>query len=359
MRFAWLEQREESLLQRLALLPLELPAAVWAASASLHREIHRRGWLRPRRLSCAVVSVGGLTAGGSGKTPLAAFVAQALRARGHRVVIASRGYGRLRSEPVVVVSDGRHVQSSPQLAGDEPLLLAAHAPDVPVLVARDRGVAGLRAIAVFGAEVLVLDDGFQHHRLARDVEIVALDAGIGLGNGRVLPRGPLREPRRALRLADAIAVIDGPLPEQEEALVQRLAPRAFRIEACRRPLGLRPLAGGPLAPAASLAGLRVGLLAGIARPASLRRSVEALGAQVVAERFFGDHHAWRPGDVADLDPSVPIWVTTEKDAVKLVAAWTGGRDVRVLAIELAVQRAGEVVAWLEQRLRNAPGARQR
>lgn len=359
MRAAWLEQREESIAQRMALLPLEPIAWGWSAAATLHRMAYRHGWRRARRLSCAVVSVGGLTAGGSGKTPLAAFVARSLRARGHRVVLASRGYGRRSREAVVVVSDGRQVHSTPALAGDEPLLLAAHAPDVPVLVARDRGLAGLRAIATFGADVLVLDDGFQHHRLERDVDLVALDAGVGLGNLRVLPRGPLREPRSVLRFADAIAVVDGPLPEREEALVRNLAPDAFRLAVCRRASGWRKLSGGTLAPAQQLAGLRVGLLAGIARPASLRRSVEALGAIVVAERFFGDHHAWRPRDVARLDPTVPVWITTEKDAVKLVASWTRGVDVRVLASELVAEDPGRFASWLEQRLRAARRLRHR
>jgi len=354
MRFPWLEKREESVAQRVALLPLELPALVYGAGAALNRGLYRRGWLRPRRLSCRVVSVGGIAAGGSGKTPLAAWVARELRKRGHRVALLSRGYGRKRREPVVIVSDGKHLHSSPELAGDEPFLLASHAPDVPVLVASDRGLAGLRAIAAFGAEVLVLDDGFQHHRLARDVEIVALDGGLGLGNGRTLPRGPLREPMGSLRRAEAIAVIDGPLTAAEDSRVQRLSPSAYRLQAARRPVGLRSLGGGPLAPPSSLAGLRVGLLAGIARPASLRRSVEALGARVVAERFFRDHHAWRPRDVRDLEPGVSTWITTEKDAVKMVAAWAGGADVRVLSIELEVEAADAFAEWLEQRLRGAP-----
>lgn len=359
MRLPWLDRRDESLAQRLALLPLVPAAWGWAAAARLHREAHRRGWLHTRRLSCAVVSVGGLTAGGSGKTPLAALVARVLRARGHRVVLASRGYGRRASEPVVVVSDGRQIRSTPELAGDEPFLLAAHAPDVPVLVARDRGVAGLRAIAAFGADVLVLDDGFQHHRLERDVDVVAIDAGIGLGNGRVLPRGPLREPRATLRFADAITVIDGPLPQAEEALLRRLAPHAVRFAARRRAVGWRPLAGGPVAAAETLAGMGVGLLAGIARPASLRRSVEALGAKVIAERSFGDHHTWRPRDVADLDPAVPVWVTTEKDAVKLVAGWTRGADVRILASEVDVEGRDAFASWIEQRLRSTRRTRHR
>jgi tetraacyldisaccharide 4'-kinase len=356
MRFPWLEKREESVALRVALLPLELAALVYGAGAAVHRGLYRRGWRRARRLPCRVVSVGGIVAGGSGKTPLAAWVALTLRQRGHRVALLSRGYGRRRDEPVVIVSDGKHLHSTPELAGDEPFLLASHVPDVPVLVADDRGVAGLRAIAAFGAEVVVLDDGFQHHRLARDVEIVAIDGGLGLGNGRVLPRGPLREPRGALRRADAVVVIDGPLPAAEEAHLQRLTPGAERLVARRRPVGWRPLGGGALAPATDLAGLRVGLLAGIARPASLRRSVEALGARVVAERFFRDHHAWRSQDVRDLEPGVSTWITTEKDAVKMVAAWTGGADVRVLSIELEVETADAFANWLEQRLRGAPRA---
>lgn len=357
MRLPWLEQRDESWGARLALLPLVPPAVLYAAGAALHRRCYQRGWRVRRALACRVVSVGGLAVGGSGKTPLAAWVAQALRARGHRVVLASRGYGRQAGEPVVVVSDGRRLRSTPQLAGDEPFVLAAHAPDVPVLVARDRGLAGLRAVSAFGAEVLVLDDGFQHHRLARDVEVVALDGGLGLGNRWTLPRGPLREPRSALRLADAVAVVDGPLPEDEEALIQKLAPHAKRLSARRRPLGWRPLGGGPLAPASSLAGLRVGLLAAIARPASLRSTVEALGARVVAGRFFRDHHAWRPQDVRALEPGVSTWITTEKDAVKLVAGWAGAADIRVLVIELEVAAEEAWLDWLEERLRRRPAAR--
>lgn len=355
MRWPWTERRSEGFFSRLLLLPLVVPSWFWAAGAALHRALYRKEWIRRRRLSCAVVSVGGLAVGGSGKTPLAALVARMLRARGHRVVIASRGYGR-RGTGTIVVSDGRHVRSTPHLAGDEPMLLAAHAPDVPVIVARDRGLAGLRAVSVFGAEVVVLDDGFQHHRLARDVDIVALDGATGLGDGWVLPRGPLREPRSALREADVVVVVDGPLEESEEGQIGRSCPHAVRVEGRRMPIGWRPLAGGPLRPVAELSGLRVGLLAGIARPSSLRRSVESLGARVVAERLFADHHRWSPRDVRDLDPVAEAWITTEKDAVKLVAGWAGDADVRVLVIEIAIEREAQLASWLEQRLR---GVRQR
>lgn len=359
----FLDVRNEGPLRRLLLLPLALIALFYAGGAALHRLAYERGFVRRRRLPCRVVSVGGITAGGSGKTPLAAFVAGALRSRGHRAALASRGYGRAGRDRVVVVSDGHHVTSAPEQSGDEPFLMAALAPGVPVLVARDRGVAGLRAISAFGADVLVLDDGFQHHRLARDVEILGIDGRQGLGNGHVLPRGPLRESPSALSRADGIVVIDGPLAPADDAAIARIAPEARRFAAQRVPSGWRPLGGGPLQPVASLCGLRVGLLAGIARPESFRRTVEALGARVVAERFFGDHHRFRPKDVVDFPPGVSTWLTTEKDAVKIVAAWAGGIDLRVLAIALELDDAEAFASWLDHRLRRrspsraSPGAR--
>ena len=235
----WFAIRQESPARRAALLPLDALSLVYGAGARLHRELYARGWRRPARLSCRVVSVGNLVVGGSGKTPLAAWIAAELRRRGHRVVLASRGFGRRGREAVEVVSDGRHVLSTAERAGDEPLLLAAHAPGVPVLVGRDRAVVGLRAVSAFGCQVLVLDDGFQHHRLARDLDLVACDGGSGLGNGRLLPRGPLREPLSALARAHGIAVVDGPLPPEDEAAIASAAPSARRFRARRVPAAAR------------------------------------------------------------------------------------------------------------------------
>jgi tetraacyldisaccharide 4'-kinase len=351
MRAAWIEARHETALRRAALLPLDALALVYGAGARLHRTAYARGWLRRSELACRVVSVGNLVVGGSGKTPTAAWIARELHRRGHRVAIASRGYGRRGRERVLVVSDGRHARTRAELAGDEPWLLAAHAPGVPVLVGRDRAVVGLRAISAFDTEVLVLDDGFHHHRLARDVEVVVFDGAAGFGNRRVLPRGPLREPAGCLRLADAVGVVDGPLPPEDDALLARLAPAAFRFAARREPTSLRPLAGGPGTPAASLAGRTVGLLAGIARPASLRRSLEALGARVAAERVFPDHHRYRRSDLAGLAREAPLWVTTEKDAIKIPPALVGDAELLVLRIELAVAEPIRLLEWLEVRMR--------
>jgi tetraacyldisaccharide 4'-kinase len=243
------------------------------------------------------------------------------------------------------------VSSSAEAAGDEPILLAAHAPGVPVLVGADRGVVGMRAVSAFGAQILVLDDGFHHHRLARDLDLLCFDGISGLGNRRVIPRGPLREFARAVRLADALAVIDGPLHEADEALLERFAPATRRFEAKRLPVGVRRLAGGDCGPPQSLEGLEVGLLSGIAQPDSFRRTVESLGARVIRERRFHDHHRYRERDLRALERDAPVWLTTEKDVVKIPPSWVGGADVRVVSIELVVEDPDRLCEWFEDRLR--------
>jgi tetraacyldisaccharide 4'-kinase len=351
MRARWLEARAETRVRRAALLPLSVVAGVYGGLASAHRGLYAHGILQRRRFAGHVVSVGNLLVGGTGKTPVAAWIAAELHRRGRKVVLASRGSGGRGRALVDVVSDGRFVRGRAEIVGDEPMLLAAKAAGVPVLVGRDRGVVALRALSAFGAEVLVLDDGFQHHRLARDLELVTFDGSLGFGNRRLLPRGPLRESLSVLRHADAIGVVDGPLPEEDVALLDRLAPLALRFAAERVPTRLRRLDGrGETAPL-DLAGREVGMLAGIARPGSLRGTLEGLGARVVAERVFRDHHRYGERDVRSLAGEAPLWVTTEKDAVKITPSWVGSADVRVLEIRMAVKDPGPLVDWIEGRLR--------
>jgi len=293
MLASWLTSRDDASPLGLVLLPLLPVSWLYGAGAWLHRALYRAGALRRSHFPGRVVSVGNLVVGGTAKTPLSAWVAAALRSRGHRVVIASRGYGGSGRDSVVVVSDGRYVHSRAEIVGDEAMVLAAHAPGVPVLVGRDRALVGWRALSLFGADVLVLDDGFQHHRLYRDVDLVGFDSSLGLGNRHVLPRGPLREPTHALRFAHAIGSVDGPLPPADAALIRRIAPRARPFEVRRVPTGVRPLRGGEWEPPEALRGAEVGLLAALGNPTAFRRTLEALGARVVAERFYRDHHRYR------------------------------------------------------------------
>jgi tetraacyldisaccharide 4'-kinase len=308
-------------------------------------------------LSCRVVSVGSLVAGGTGKTPFAAWLAARLRQRGNRVVLATRGFRRSNRQDVHALSDGRHLTGDIVGMGDEPLILAAHAARVPVLVGRDRGLVGLRAISAFGAEILVLDDGFQHHRLARDLDILTLDGYFGFGNHRLLPSGPLREPARALARAHAIGVLDGPLSPQDEQLLERNAIDPLRFRIRRRPSRVRPIEGSGAPDGGRgeapewLAGARVGMLAALGQPSAFERTLEALGATVIARRTFRDHHRYRARDLRDLERDAALWVTSEKDAVKILPAWARRIDLRVLTIELDVEQGEAFVDWVEQQLR--------
>jgi tetraacyldisaccharide 4'-kinase len=352
-RPAWFDERAPSLARRAALAPLGTLSWGYGAAAALHRAVYQRGVLTPERLACSVVSVGNLVVGGTGKTPLAAWIAVQLRARGRRVALATRGHGGAPRERVHIASDGARALEPAAIVGDEALLLAQLAPGVPVLVARKRALAGERAIARFGAQVLVLDDGFQHHALARDVELVAFGAD-GLGSGAVLPRGPLREPIAALSSAHALLVTGGALPAGDEARIVDAAPLAERFAVSRSPRELRAL-GTRIPriapePASALAGREVGVLSALAHPHALRRSVEALGARVVAERSFADHHRYCARDVSGLAAQAPLWITSEKDAVKLEPAWCVDADVRVLSLATEVREPERFLAWLEARL---------
>lgn len=343
-------------------------AAGWLVGlgARLHRRFGgaRRG--ERGQPSCAVLSVGGLTIGGAGKTPVAARLAIGLAARGHRVVLASRGYKGRSQEPVLVVSDGTRVLSSVAEAGDEAMLLAGFAPGVPMLVGRDRRRVGLAAVARFGCEVLVLDDGFQHHRLERDVDLVCIDADAGLGSGQVFPAGPLRESASALAQADWVCVLGtgaaiGETPfdregtAQSEAAVRAMVGDAAQLPAqwvhARRVIqGVRIHPGEGREDAAALAGRSFGLIAGVGRPGSVRRSAESLGARIEAERLFADHHVYRPRDLAGLAAESADWLTTEKDALKILPEWPGDATLHVLELGIEIQDETHFLDRLEKAL---------
>jgi tetraacyldisaccharide 4'-kinase len=339
----------ESALRRVLLSPLLVPELCYRVGAWSHRRCYRWGLMRRARLPAKVIAVGNLTVGGSGKTPLVGWLARELAARGRNVAILSRGVRGARSRSVNVVSDGDHVLCSPVDVGDEPVLLAGTVPGVPVLAGYNRVALGLRAAALYGAEILLLDDGFQHHRLKRDLNLVCIDAQVGFGNGHVLPRGPLREPVSALRDADAVfwtrssPDATDPLPEHllEFDLPQFVAPIV--------PTQLRRLGGLELESPDTLDGQDVAALAAVARPAAFRRALENLGARVVAERSFGDHHLYRRSDLDSLDRKLR-WITTAKDAVKIPPHWAEGLRIDVLEEEVQTPDRVAILDWIAAEL---------
>jgi tetraacyldisaccharide 4'-kinase len=347
-RHLW--QRDEPLRKRMLLAPLVPLEALYAGSAWLHRTLHRRGLRATARLPVHVVSVGNLTVGGSAKTPTAAWLAGELRDRGRKVALLSRGVGGRSSEAVNVVSDGERVLLGASDVGDEPVWLAQRLPGVPVLAGRNRLALGLRAASAFASEILILDDGFQHHRVARDIDLLCVDAGLGFGNGHVLPRGPLREPAHVARLADAViwtrlVSAGGVHPRLPE--LDGIPEFALDI----RPKRLRSLRSGRASPLESLRGQRVGVITAIARPDRLCADLRALGADVREVRAFADHHPYRRRDLAGLASELR-WITTGKDAVKIPAEWLSG-DVDVLEEEVE-PRGRSVADWVIARLSASP-----
>jgi tetraacyldisaccharide 4'-kinase len=295
-----------------------------------------------------VISVGNLRAGGSGKTPVVAHLARLLLSRGERPVILTRGYARRRpSRGVTVVSDGLDVRASLDEAGDEPLMLARALPGVPVLVGADRHRSGRFAEAQLGATVHLLDDGFQHLMLARDVDLlVAAEDDL---RDRVLPAGRLREPVAAAAAADAL------LSEAGAEVLERLrrglgVPAAFRmVRTIEAPRAL----GGDQLPAP---GAPVFAVAGIARPERFMRDLAAGGWRVAGSLLFRDHHAFTAADVARIEAAAgaagaAAIVTTEKDAVRLEGCKPRGLQVMAVPLRVTVEPAADFAAWLMARIR--------
>lgn len=283
---------------QLVLLPLS--ALFWLLSA-VRRAAFRNGLIASVRLPVPVIVVGNITVGGSGKTPLVLWLAHFLRQQGYRPGIVSRGYGASgeTARPVGPADD-------PASSGDEPVLLARKSA-CPVWIGRDRAAAGRALLAANpDCDVVLCDDGLQHYRLQRDLEIVVVDGQRRFGNGRLLPAGPLREGLWRLRQVDAVVVNGG-------AFLDGLAEQFHMYLNGTQLVNLH---SGEKRPAAQLKGVRLHALAGIGHPQRFFGYLQALGLEFAAHAF-PDHHAFQPGD---LDwPDADALLMTEKDAVKCAA----------------------------------------
>ena len=294
-----------------ALSPL---GAVYGGLMRIRRAAYRRGWLHPDPMPVPVVVVGNLTVGGTGKTPLVLALVERLLGEGRRPAVVSRGYGR-RGKDVTVVSAGEGRLLPVAECGDEPALIADRLA-VPVVVGADRSAAVGRA-AELGADCVVADDGFQRLSLARERSFVVVDGERGLGNGRCLPAGPLREPASALADADAV-VLHG-----------AGSPLAGDLRMTLVPEDLRAVGGsGEGRPLDWLAGRCVHAVAGIGDPERFFATLEGLGAEPVRHPF-PDHRPYAMGDLS-FGGDFPL-VTTEKDAVKLAELGVPGWALRVSA----------------------------
>lgn len=279
---------------QLVLLPLSI---VFRALSLLRRLAYRSGWLPVQCLAVPVIVVGNISVGGTGKTPLVLWLAECLRRHGLRPGIVSRGYGGRATHPQLVRPESDSVQS-----GDEPLLLARQS-HCPVWAGRDRAAAGQALLSAHPeCDVIISDDGLQHYRLARDVEIVVVDGQRMFGNGFLLPAGPLREGMWRLRRADAVVVNGG--AEFSDGAHFRMSLQGDV---------LRNLRTGATVRAHEFAGKKLHAFAGIGHPRRFFEHLQGLGLKFESHPF-PDHHAYRP---EDLDwPDADALMMTEKDAVK-------------------------------------------
>ncbi|NOX55516.1 MAG: tetraacyldisaccharide 4'-kinase [Planctomycetes bacterium] len=318
---------------------LAAAAGPYALVVALRNEAYNRGWLRRYRVPVPVVSVGNLTAGGTGKTPVVAFVTEWFQQRGVRVGILSRGYRA-------------HTTAS----NDEKLVLDRLCPNTPHVQNPDRVEGGRIACRQFACQLLILDDGFQHRRLHRDLDVVLIDATCPWGYGRLLPRGLLREPVQALRRADLILLTrvdqcQADAVDRIRETVRRAKAELPIVELAFRPWELRNTAAETLPPD-QLKGRPIAAFCGIGNPEAFRKTLQACGADVRAFHSFPDHHDYSDADRNRLAAMArechAHWlVATAKDLVKLKETALGGRPLWSLEIRPEVVAGRNI---LDQRL---------
>jgi tetraacyldisaccharide 4'-kinase len=324
-------------LLRLLLLVLSFPYRLVVA---VRNRLYDRKLKAVRHLDSRVISVGNLTTGGTGKTPLVEYLARHLLSRGKKVVIVSRGYGGRPGEP-----------------DDEKLVLGENLPGVPHVTGKDRVVCGRTACEKYGAEVILMDDGFQHRRLARELDIVAIDATLPFGYGHHLPWGLLRESPGSLRRAHVVVITRSKLVKPEELTrlekdISKLAPGVLIVHASEELLSLQDLRGNTRPPQA---GRPVVAFCGVGNPEAFRRTVTGLGVQLAAFLVFSDHHRYTPEDLEAIDAAAgaekaELILTTQKDRVKLPADFPWRHELFVVKIGMHITKGEEALHRLIEKV---------
>ena len=332
------------------------------------------GVLRRFPLGCQVISIGNVTAGGTGKTPVTEIFARELTNAGRKVAILSRGYRRKEApwwkrmfsqvvEPPLVVSDGRRVLLDSATGGDEPYMLANNLSGVCVVVDRNRVKAGRWAVRKFGCDTLILDDGFQYQKLKHTLEVVLVDRTNPFGNGHMLPRGVLREPASHIARADVIFLTksDGH-PDEVVDQIREYNTKAEIIECRHAPRLLRDVWSGKELPLEWLKGKTLATLSGIAVPQGFEDSIRRLGAKVIWCERYADHHRYDSSEIiyalnraADLGAEALI--TTEKDAVRFPRLASTTVPCYYLRVDIEILSGGDNFADAIDRICNVKSKR--
>ena len=321
-------------MKSLILPPLSV---LYGAVTRTRLSLYRRGTFHSTKLDRPVISVGNITTGGTGKTPLVEWVARTIAAEGKKVCILTRGYGRDNPGRQVVVSDGTTVMASPSEAGDEPFLLATNLAGVASVISNaDRIEAAKGAIKHLGTDCFVLDDGFQHLRVERDLNIVTIDATNPWGGGHLLPYGRLREPLTGLSRADCVVITRTDQANNVEAVRSEIRRHAGNVPVFQSRMRIKNAAEVIPSPVAAFCG--------VGNPRSFFRQIPQ---EIVLEKTFPDHHRYSQAEIDSLidaagQAGAQSLVTTAKDAVKLKSISFRDLPLHVLEIELQIDNAAEL-----------------
>jgi tetraacyldisaccharide 4'-kinase len=358
-------------------LLLRVLSSIYLLVVQLRLHLYRSRVLKEHQLGCLVISIGNLTVGGTGKTPIVEKFARALQKGGRRVAILSRGYKsvdarrkptwldrllrRGRENPPRVVSDGRRILLDSATSGDEPYMLASNLRNVAVVVDKDRVKGGSHAIKELKADTLLLDDGLQYLHLKHRIDIVLVDRQAPFGNEHLLPRGTLREPPQNLRRANYIFITkcNG---ESNAPLISRIRKynrTAEIIECAHKPLYLRHVYKDEKLPLDYLKDLYIGSLCGIAAPGSFEGGLRQLGANLELSRSFADHHRYGVAEVTAflqrcIRRDVSAVITTEKDAVRLPVIDPLPLPIYYLRVEIEILSGHETWERCIQRICEPP-----
>lgn len=333
---------------------------IYKGLVSARLRLYRWRILRERNLGCLVVSIGNLTVGGTGKTPVVEKFARALQDGGRKVAILSRGYKSVKPslisrikrrlagkapaiDPPRVVSDGEQLLLDSKTAGDEPYMLAANLKDVVVITDKDRVKGGLHAIKEFNADTLILDDGLQYLKLRHRLDIVLIDRYQPFGNEHLLPRGTLREPPKGLKRASFIFITkcNGEPNDDLKKRIRKHNRTAEIIECCHKPQHLVNIQTREELPLETLKGAAIGAVSGIAVPESFEAGLKGLGAEILIHKAFTDHHRYTEQEIISfinncVDRDVDMIVTTEKDFVRFPRLPRMDLPIYYLRVEIGI-----------------------
>lgn len=314
------------------------------------------GFLPERKLQGTVISVGNLTLGGTGKTPLVEYIAKLIQNQGLKVALLSRGYARKKRIPLVVVSNGKNMLVGVEIAGDEPLQLARNLSGVVVVVDKNRYQAGLKAQEKYDVDLFILDDGYQHRKLARDVNILLVDGKNLFNTGLLFPAGKLREPVSSIKRADAV-VLSEPLSKSNENIIKKKIMR-YKVDlplfhCYRYPVGFYTAKGDNPLQEGFFSSRNIFSLAAIAQPAAFEEDLRNMGFNLAKTYRFADHHYYTQEEIETIARSakkvdIEAIITTQKDAVRLGHLKEVNPPLIYLKIEMRVREKEKFHTFLVQ-----------